>query len=159
MKIRSSSKNKSSKNNKLTKCMEKVIDRYPDATCEIVTNMTSCIQMCEKIGKSKDISIKLKFHNMWIKWINSNQYSTLFNFPILGIEKCRSNGGSIRKINCKRKKKSQTNDYSDKIDNGANNEMTCCCNVKCDPIEKPARQLLEEYGNVWWPNFSYSKHF
>ena len=41
--------------------MEKVIDRYPDATCEIVTNMTSCIQMCEKIGKLKDIVIKLKF--------------------------------------------------------------------------------------------------
>ena len=31
--------------------MEKVIDRYPDATCEIVSNMTACIQMCEKIGK------------------------------------------------------------------------------------------------------------
>ena len=78
-----------------------------------------------------------------------NQYSILLNFPILGIEKCRSNGGSIRKINCKRKKKNKTNDYSDKIDKNENNDMTCCCNVKCDPIEKPARQLLEEYGNVW----------
>lgn len=113
VKTRSASKNKSSKNNKLTKCMEKVMDRYPDATCEIVTNMKSCIQMCEKIG----------------------------------IEKCRSNGGSIRKINCKPKKKKKTKDYSDKIDKSENNEMTCCCNVKCDPIEKPARQLLEEYGN------------
>ena len=39
--------------------MEKVMDRYPDATCEIVTNMKSCIQMCEKIGKLNDINIKL----------------------------------------------------------------------------------------------------
>ena len=77
-------------------------------------------------------------------------------FSILGIEKCRSNGGSIRKINCKPKKKKKTKDYSDKIDKSENNEMTCCCNVKCDPIEKPARQLLEEYGNVWWPDFTNS---
>ena len=77
-------------------------------------------------------------------------------FSILGIEKCRSNGGSIRKINCKPKKKKKSKDYSDKIDKSETNEMTCCCNVKCDPIEKPARQLLEEYGNVWWPDFSNS---
>ena len=72
MKIRTASKNRSSKNNHLKKCMEKVIDRYPDATCEIVANMTSCIQMCEKIGKLKDIVIKIKFKSCWIilQWNN-----------------------------------------------------------------------------------------
>ena len=35
--------------------MEKVLDRYPDASCKIVSNMTACIQMCEKIGKYYDI--------------------------------------------------------------------------------------------------------
>ena len=65
---------------------------------------------------------------------------------ITGIEKCRTNGGSIRKINCKRKRKHQERDYIDHQDHS--NHMTCCCHVKCDPIEKPAKELLDEYLNV-----------
>ena len=55
--MRNASKNKFPKNNQLTKCMEKVLDRYPDASCEIVSNMTACIQMCEKIGKYHGITL------------------------------------------------------------------------------------------------------
>ena len=75
----------------------------------------------------------------------------------LGIDKCRSNGGSIRKINCKRKKKNHYKDYDENESQLGDYNMTCCCNVKCDPIEKPARQLLEEYSNVWWPNSLHKK--
>ena len=69
---------------------------------------------------------------------------------IIGIEKCRTNGGSIRKINCKRKRKAQAQakDYNDVQTTEKINQMTCCCHVKCDPIEKPAKQLLDEYINV-----------
>ena len=49
--MKNTSKDKFSNQNPLNKCMEKVIDRYPDASCKMVSNMSSCIQMCEKIGK------------------------------------------------------------------------------------------------------------
>ena len=49
--MKNESRDKFSNQNPLNKCMEKVIDRYPDASCKMVSNMSSCIQMCEKIGK------------------------------------------------------------------------------------------------------------
>ena len=33
-----------------TKCMEKVLERYPDAKCKIVPDMNACIKMCETTG-------------------------------------------------------------------------------------------------------------
>ena len=63
-----------------------------------------------------------------------------------GIQKCRTNGGSIRKINCRRRRK-QTKYYEDRQMNDID-AMTCCCHVECDPIQKPAKQLFDEYSNV-----------
>ena len=34
-----------------TVCMKKVHERYPDAKCEVVKDMSNCIKMCEHIGK------------------------------------------------------------------------------------------------------------
>ena len=67
-------------------------------------------------------------------------------FHLTGIQKCRTNGGSIRKINCRRRRK-QTQYYEDRQTNDKD-AMTCCCHVKCDPIAKPAQQLIDEYSNV-----------
>ena len=37
--------------NQNTKCMKKVHEKYPDARCEVVKDMSNCIKMCEQIGK------------------------------------------------------------------------------------------------------------
>ena len=37
--------------NQNTKCMKKVHERFPDAKCEEVKDMSNCIKMCEHIGK------------------------------------------------------------------------------------------------------------
>ena len=45
-----SSKDHPFKKDHNTKCMEKVLERYPDAKCKIVDDMSSCIKMCETTG-------------------------------------------------------------------------------------------------------------
>ena len=37
--------------NQNTKCMKKVHERFPDAKCKVVKDMSNCIKMCEQIGK------------------------------------------------------------------------------------------------------------
>ena len=37
--------------NQNTKCIKKVHEKYPDAKCEVVKDMSNCIKMCEQIGK------------------------------------------------------------------------------------------------------------
>ena len=49
-----------------TVCMKKVHERYPDAKCEVVRDMSNCIKMCEHIGKWQTsflgmFNFKLKF--------------------------------------------------------------------------------------------------
>ena len=64
------------------------------------------------------------------------------------MDKCRTNGGTIRKVNCKKKKR-RTPEGLKRYKYLDPKTMTCCCHVECDPIEKAAKQLIKEFSMVW----------